>query len=238
MSKRKTTLAKASNKKAVKINPKKGIKKMKENFVIGSRDARLVSGQLKEAKKAKPAVKEVKAVKAVKEVKAEASKIVNGKTQPAVKAVAPVDAVKAVKAQDAVPAQPAVYSMKIGCNSRPVVNELVARMADQKIEQKADTKITEDNGTFFVIFIAVSQKVIRAAFKNSKSKTGYNAPGLAILAAKTKKEAEKEAAKEKKEKEAEKEAKEAAKGKKEGKKENKKSAPKKEDEDADWPTPE
>ena len=231
MSKRKTTLAKASNNKAVKTTNRKGIKKMKENFVIGSRDARLVSGQLREAKKAKPAVKEVKAVKAVKEVKAEPSKIVKGKTQPAIEAVAPVAAVKAVKAQDATPAQPAVYSMKIGCNSRPVVNELILRMADQKIEQKIDTKITEDNGTFFAIFTAENQKVIRAAFKNSKSKTGYNAPGLAILAAKTKKEAEKEAAKEKKEKEAAKKAEEK-------KAAGEKSAPKKENEGADWPTPE
>ena len=220
MSKRKTTLAKASNK--ITTN-RKGIKKMKENFVIGAREARLVSGQLKEAKKAKPAVLPIKAVKAVKEVKAVPEKIVNDKVQPAVKAVALVAAVKAVKAQDAIPAQPAIYSMKIGCNSRPVINELIARMADQKIEQKADTKITEDNGTFFAIFTAENQKVIRAAFKNSKSKTSYNAPGLTILAAKVKKEAEKEAAKEKKEK-----------GK--NKKEEKKSAPKKENEGAEWPT--
>ena len=224
----KNTKAKASTSNK-KTSNKKGIKKMKENFVIGAREARLVSGQLKEAKKAKPAVKAVEAVKAVKEVKAEPSKIVNEKTQPAIKAVAGVAAVKAVKAQDAVPTQPAVYSMKIGCDSRPVINELILRMADQGIEQKADTKITEDKGAFFAVFTAVSDKVIRAAFKNSKSKTSYNAPGLAIIAAKNKKETEKEAAKLKKEKEAEKK-KEAP------KKDGKKSEPKKEDEGADWPT--
>lgn len=224
MSKRKTTLAKASNKI---ITNKKRSNKMKENFVIGARETRLVSGQPKEAKKAKPAVKAVEAVKAVKEVKAEASKIVNDKTQPAVKAVAGVAAVKAVKAQDAVPARSASYSMKIGCNSKAIATELIARMADQKIEQKADTKITEDKGTFFVIFTAVSDKVIRAAFKNSKSKTSYNAPGLAIIVAKDKKEAEKEAAKLKKEKGTEK--KEAPK--------KEKSAPKdQKGEGADWPT--
>ena len=217
----KKTLAKASN-KITTIKKVKEIKKMKENFVIGSRDARLVSGLFKEAKKAKPAVEAVEAVKAVKEVKAVPEKIVNDKVQKAVAAVALVKAIKAVKAQPAVPAIPANYSMKIGCNSKAVATELIARMADQKIEQKVDTKITEDNGTFLVVFIAISDKVIRAAFKNCKAKDGYNAPGLAILTAKAKKEAEKA-------------AKEATKEKKEEKKE---STPKKkkEDDGADWPT--
>jgi len=212
----KKTLAKAS-KKINTIEKVKENKKMKENFIIGSRDAKLVSGQLKEAKKAKPAVKAVEAVKAVKEVKAIPQKIVNDKVQPAVKAVAAVAAVKAIKAQPAVPATSAIYSMKIGCVSKPTATELIARMADQKIEQKVDTKITEDNGVFLVVFAAENQKIIRAAFKKCKSKDGYNASGLAILTAKAKKEAAKA-------------AKEADKGKKE-----EKSAP--ESEGADWPTP-
>jgi len=231
MSKRKTTLAKASISNKRTTN-KKGIKKMATtpgfmknfkmvpNMVIGGRDAKIWVYKSTQASKAKPAIKEVKAVKAIKEVKAEPSKIVNGKTQPAVKAVAGVATVKAVKAQ---PAAEAVSQKWMGYaigNTHEIVNELIARLGDQGFYPDDEGKHSSiDKVKFSAHYTTEDIKGFRTALRLCKSSGKYNDPGLAVLAAKNKKEAEKEAAKLKKEK-----------------KEEKKSESKKEDEGADWPT--
>lgn len=233
MSKRKTTLAKAStsNKKATKTTNKKGIKKMVTtptfmkkfkmvpNMVIGGRDAKIWVYKSTQAAKAKLAVKEVKAVKAVKEVKAEPSKIVNDKTQPAVKAVAGVAAVKAVKAQPAIAAIPQKWMGYAIGNTHEIVNELIARLGDQGFypdDEGAHQSI--DEVKFCSHYTTEDVKGFRVALKLCKSAGKYNDPGLKILAEKDKAEKESE--------------------KKAEKKEGKKSASKDKakDEGADWPT--
>lgn len=238
----KKTLAKASNKKAVKTTNRRSKKmakpdfmkkfQMTPNIVIGNRDAKIwVYGSLR-AVEAKPAVKEVKAVKAVKEVKAEPSKIVNGKTQPAVKAVAGVAAVKAVKASPAVKAVAQRWQGYAIGNTPEIVNELVARLGDQGFypdDEGAQKSI--DEVKFCAHYTTENVKGFRAALRLCKTPDKYNDPGLKLLAEKeaAEKKAEKEAAKEKKEKEAAKKA-------EENKAAGEKSTPKKENEGADWPT--
>lgn len=235
----KKTLAKASNKKAVKTTNKKRNKKMAKpdfmkkfemtpNMVIGNRDAKIwVHGTI-QAIEAKPAVKEVKAIKAVKEVKAVPKKIVNDKVQPEIKAVAPVEAVKAIKAFPAVKAVSQKWKGVVIGNTHKIVDELIARMGDQGFyPENEGAHESIDEVKFCAQYIMEDVKGFRTALKLCKSVGKYNNPGLEILAAKEaeKKEEEKKAAKEK---ETEK--------KKEKKEE--KSAPKTENEGADWPTPE
>jgi len=236
----KKTLAKASNKKAVKTTNKKRSKKMTRpdfmkkfemtpNMVIGNRDAKIwVHGTI-QAIEAKSAVKEVKAVKAVKEVKAVPEKIVNDKVQPAIKAVAPVKAVKAVKASPAVKAVSQKWKGVAIGNTNKIVKELIARLGDQGFYPEDEGKQHGiDEVKFCAEYIMKDVKGFRKALKLCKSAGKYNNPGLEILAAKEakEKESEKKAAKAKKE----------AEKKKEEKKEEK-PASKKEGEEAGWPTP-
>ena len=245
MSKKRTTLAKAStSKKAVKtINNKKGIKKMTKpdfmgkfkmtpNMVIGNREAKIwVHGSIG-ALPAKPEIKAAEAIKAIKEVKAVPSKIVNGKTQPAIKAVTGIKAVKAVKAQAAVPAIPVMgKGVAIG-NTPEIVNELIARLGDQGFyPENAGKQRSIDEVKFCAEYIMEDIKGFRAALKLCKSSGKYNDSGLKILAEKEK--ANKKAAKAEA-KAAKKEQAESVNGKDQKGKVAK--AKEKKDEGADWPT--
>lgn len=188
-----------------KQQPKTGGKKMemKENFVIGTRDARLAIGSLK---KATEAVEAVEAVKGVKEKKDKDGNV----TQ---------EAVTAVKAVPAKPATKAVQTVFLIATSEEIANEIIARMADQGFTDanEGQAEVLE-NGEFRLRYTAGTDKPIRAAFKKCKAKDAYNAPGLALL----KEEAKKKAAEEKAKKEAKKEPKG---NKKSGKTEEKKEAP-------------
>ncbi len=134
---------------------------MTPNFVINPGDARLLRGTDRKAKAAVPA-------------------------QAAVKEVKDKDGNITTKAKAAVPAQAATkasYRMVIGCNTEEIAKELVARMADQGIEEVHDGQvIKEKDGQFTTVYVAETDKIIRAAFKKAKSKDGYNAPGLKKIA--------------------------------------------------------
>jgi len=189
------------------------IPKMKKNFVIKMNDAKLKMGSLKKAKDAQPEVKEVKAVKgvkaqpavkAVKEVKDDDGKVITEavKAQPAVKEV---KAVKGVKGKPAVPAQPQEQTVYLISKDKEILGEVMARMADQGFTPELDGQMLEVDGLFRLTYKAITDRVIRDAFKVCKAKDGYNADGLAIIEAEKKKEAKakKEAeAKAKKEQEA------------------------------------
>lgn len=148
----------------------KGEKKMSmtPNFVINPGDARLLRGTNRKAKDAVPA-------------------------QAAVKEAKDKDGNVTTKGRPAVPAKPAVkqsYRMVIGCNTEEIAKELVARMADQGFAEENDGQvIKEKDGQFTTVYVAETDKIIRAAFKKAKSKDGYNAPGLKVIADKKKADA-------------------------------------------------
>lgn len=139
---------------------------MTENFVVGSRDAKLQMGTLR---KAKPAVEAVEGVPAVKEKKDDDGNIIQ-EAKPAVKAVA------------AKPAQPQEQEVHLDSVSEEVMREVRARMADQGFADKYEGQIIMAGAHFRLTYTAEDAKIIRAAFKNVKAKDRYNAPGLKILA--------------------------------------------------------
>lgn len=180
------TKAQTSNNSPKNNNPKEKENKsmdkpkMTPNFIINSGDARLLRGTLRKAKDATPAVA------AVAEKKDKDGNI----TQKAVAAVA------------AKPAVAQSYKMIIGCNTEEIAKELIARMADQGLAEANNGQVIKDGDQFTTCYVAESDKIIRAAFKKSKSKDGYNAAGLKIITdqkkaeEKAKKEAEAKAKKE------------------------------------------
>ncbi len=228
---------------AEEINPLKKeneTMKLKENFVIGSSDARFSTGPLKKAKAAVKAVKAVEAVEAVEAVKAVKANKKEG--IEAVKAVKAVKGVKGVKGVEATPATPQVQTAYFRGKTKEICEEILARCADQGYTDALNGQILEDDkGSFYVTFKAEQISTLRAMFKKCKAKDGYNAPGLKAQAdaAKAEKAAKAKKAKAEKAAEKEKEAKAAAKDKAkdktpEDKAPEKDSEPGK-DSDVDWP---
>ncbi len=218
---------------------KTGGKKMKENFVIGSRDC----SQWKYGKKVKPAeaTAAVEAVKGVKAVEAVAAD-----KEAGIKAVKAVAAIKAVKAQPAKPATNGSIQMYFKAESEECAQEAAARMVDQGMtldnpDQDGNAVyFDEDHKHYFFSVTHELDRAIRAAFKKCKAKDGYNAPGLALLKEEAKKEsnAKKAAEKEASEKaKAEADAKSEPKGNvKTGDSEPEKEEEKTEDGDDEWPS--
>lgn len=217
---------KRNNKASLNITVTKNEEsKMKENFVIGSRDARLAIGSLKKAKSAEEATQPTPGVKAVAEVKDDDGVV----TQEA------VDKVKAIAGSPATPATLAVQKVFLIGNTDEIMDEVQARMTDQGFEPENDGQREYVQDCPRLTYTAENDKIIRAAFKKCKSKDGYNAPGLKIIADAKKVEDKKEADAKK---EAAKETKEATPEKKETKKKvskkKKEAEPKKEETDG-WP---
>lgn len=178
----------STNKKTIN----RGGKKMIKNFVIGSKDAKLVSGTFTKPKETIAAVKAVKGVEGIKEVKAVPMKKdpKTGKViQEAVQGIKEVKEVKAVKEVVAREAAPGSYLMKIEARTKEIAKELENRMADQGLELESSGDAP--GGAVILAFKAETDKTIRAAFKKCKSQDGYNASGLAIIA-KVKKAGEKD----------------------------------------------
>lgn len=166
-------------KETIKIEEKENMEsefevpEMKENFVIGSRDARLQIGSLK---KASPAREAVEAVSAIKEEKDEDGNI----TQ---------EAVAAVKAIPAKPATLAVQKVFLIARTDEIADEVVARMADHGfLPAEGSVREYVDGDCPRLTYTDETDKPIRAAFKVCKSKDGYNAPGLALAKEKAKEE--------------------------------------------------
>lgn len=167
---------------------------MTPNFVIKTTDARLSIGSLKKAKSATEAVQPIPAVKAVAEIKDEAGNI----TQ------ASVVGVSAVAGKAATPATPACQKVYLIANTDIIMDEVVARMADQGFAPLEVQREYVDGDKPRLCFTAETAAPIRAAFKAVKAKDGYNAPGLKIEADEKKAAAKLKADEEKAKKAAEK----------------------------------
>jgi len=200
----KATSKKTATKKIVskKATTKKGEKKMgkttvpdfMKNFkmvpgmLIGNRDAKVwMYGTLK-SRAARPAIKEVKGVKAVeakKAVKAVKEKVANtGRViQEAVKAQAAikeVKGVKAVEAKEAIEGLPTRYQGFAIGNTPEILNEMIARIADQGFypdNEGAHQPI--DEVKFSAHYTMEDVKGFRSAVKLAKGPGKYNEVGLA-----------------------------------------------------------